>query len=117
MSPETAAGLEAALGYSGGTHTLGDVCQAILAGEAQLHEAPGAAIVTEIKASPRSLEVNFWLATGELDAVIALSEKVMNEARAIGCTRAVFAGRRGWAKALAQEGWTLEPMVLMSRNL
>lgn len=118
MDPGVAAGLDAALGYAGGTHTLGDVLQAILAGEAHLHEAEGAAIVTEVLVAPRNRTLNFWLATGELQAVVALSREVMERAkREWGCDKAVFLGRRGWAKALEAEGWTKEPMVLMSRQL
>jgi hypothetical protein len=118
LTPETAAGLDAALGYAGGTHTLGDVLETILAGGAMLHEREGAAIVTEFLEYPRRRVLNFWLATGELDAVIALSRELLERAKnEWGCQEAVFLGRRGWEKALTSEGWAREPMVLMSRQL
>jgi hypothetical protein len=117
VTPEIANGLDAALGYAGGTHTLGDVLSAVLDGRATLHETEGAAIVTEFIEYPRRRVLNFWLATGALGPVIELSRRVMEWGKGEGCAEAVFLGRRGWVKALEGEGWTQEPMVLMSRQL
>lgn len=109
-------GLKEALQYSGGTHTLGDVLQRVTEDHAQLWETENAAIVTEVYDYPRQRVVHFWLATGELHAVIELSNHVLEWAKRIGCERATLAGRRGWVRALADEGW--EPMLtLMGREV
>lgn len=111
-------GLAKALAYAGGTHTVGDVLRAVLAGDAQLHETDRAAIVTEVYTYPRKRVVNFWLATGELNEVIRLSHEVMEKAKnEWGCEGAIFTGRRGWEPVLTADGWNAEPMVLMSRQL
>lgn len=118
MTAETAKGIERALAHANGTHTVGDVLRAILAGDAQLHETQDATIITEIHTYPRKRVVNFWLATGELDAVIALSHDVMKRAKEEwGCSGAVFQGRHGWEKVLTRDGWVRDPMVLMSREI
>lgn len=110
------AGLVDALERGGSTHDLDDVLEQIRTGEAQLWEADDAVIVTEIHDAPRKRVVHFWLATGELDAVIALSRRVLDWAADQGCTQATLAGRRGWEKVLAAEGWA-PTLTLMSREV
>lgn len=109
-------GLDQALEYDG-NHTLGDVLRKILAGEAQLWEEDDAVIVTEIQQYPQARTVHFWLAAGDLDAVVKLSQRVMAWAKEdLHCTKATLAGRKGWERALASEGW--EPKVrIMGREL
>ena len=53
MNDKTLEGLEKALQYGGGEHNVGDVIAKILANEAQLWQAEGALIVTEIHLTPR----------------------------------------------------------------
>lgn len=116
MSEELLAGLDEALSYDG-NHTLGDVLRKILHGEAQLWEEDDAVIVTEIQQYPRARVVHFWLAAGDLGAVVRLSHRVMAWAkRDMHCEKATLAGRKGWERALASEGW--EPTVrIMGRDL
>lgn len=110
------AGIEEALAYGGGTHTVEDVIDQLLAGDAQIWEAPGACIITEVLAAPRLKFVHFWLATGEMDALIQLSRRVFEWAEGLGCTQATITGRKGWERALAKEGWG-SPLVMLSREL
>ena len=110
------AGLVEALERGGSTHTVEDVLDEIQRGEAQLWEADGALIVTEIHDTPRKRLLHFWLATGELQAVIALMHRALEWAKSEGCTMATLAGRKGWEKVLASEGWV--PMLtMMSREV
>lgn len=110
------AGLERALFYSGGTHTMADVANAIESGEAKLWVGEGSAIVTQLFDEPQMRVCHFWLAAGELEPVIALSNRVLEWAKENGCARATLAGRRGWTKALASGGWK-EDLVLMGREV
>lgn len=107
--------LEEAIGRDG-CHTLGDVLDMIQRGDVQLWETKGAVLVTEIHRYPRSSVLHFWLAAGELDEVVALSHVAMAWGREQGCQRATLAGRRGWERALAGEGWSAEA-TLMGRTL
>lgn len=109
-------GLEKALLYAGGTHTIGDVADAIERGDCKLWVEEGAAIVTQLVDEPRKRVVHFWLAAGELEPVVALSNKIIEWAKENGCVRATLAGRKGWVKALAPEGWK-EELVLMGREV
>jgi hypothetical protein len=110
------AGLVEALERGGSTHAVEDVLREIEKGEAQLWEADGALIVTEIHDTPRKRLLHFWIATGELEPVIALSHRALEWAKEQGCTQATLAGRKGWEKALASEGWS-PTLILMSREV
>ena len=116
MTPEHIAGLEKALVHSGATHTLRDVLDKIVSGDAQAWESEGAVLITELRETPQMRVLHFWLAAGELEDVISLSEKVIEWGRGVGCKRASLSGRRGWEKVLAPVGWTPE-LVLMGRNI
>jgi len=109
-------GLEEALEHGGGTHNIEHVLAAVRRGEAQLWLDDDAAIVTEVNDTPNEKELHFWLATGTLSDVLALMNKVTEWGRTRGCTVATMAGRFGWKKILANEGW--EPqMIVMGRRL
>jgi hypothetical protein len=106
------AGIEQALSYSGGTHTLEDVLSQIERGEAQLWTAEDALIITEVHNAPRLRELHVWITTGELDAVLQLfDEQVEPWAREMGCAQVAFTGRRGWARALRGRGWITDMVV------
>lgn len=112
MNDKTLEGLEKALQYGGGEHNVGDVIAKILANEAQLWQAEGALIVTEIHLTPRKKVCHFWLATGDMAAVIGLSYDVLDWAKGEGCDKATLAGRMGWKKVLATEGWSPELLIM-----
>ena len=116
MKSEHVRGLEEALEPGGGSHDLVHVLRAVARGEAQLWEEGDACLVTEVNDAPNMRELHFWLATGTLDDVIALSNKVMHWGREQGCSVATLTGRLGWQKALRGEGW--EPRTVnMARRL
>lgn len=108
--------LEAALAHGGGAHSLEDVADAVARHDAQIWEAPGALLITEVHNAPQLKELHFWLAAGELEPVLALSEHVMIWGRALGCTAATLTGRKGWTKVMQRRGWNSQ-MVTMGRKL
>lgn len=116
MNPQHLAGIEAALDRAGRTHSLGDVIRQVIAGQAQIWETDGALIVTEIHEAPRARVLHFWVATGELDAVVALSEVVLEWGARNGCSQATLAGRKGWERVLAGAGWSPR-LTLMGRSI
>ena len=116
MLPEHLVGFEKALQHSGGTHTLQDVADSVESGRAQFWTEGNAAIITELRETPQVKVLHFWLATGELEDVISLSEKIIDWGRHNGYKRATLAGRKGWEKVLALTGWEPE-LVLMGRKI
>ena len=105
-------GIEEALHRGGDARTVADVAAQILDNEAQVWGDERALIVTELLHP----YVHFWIATGEMDAVMDLSHEIMAWAKGLGYTKASLTGRRGWVRALAGEGWQ-ETAVLMERGL
>jgi len=116
IHPRFIAGLEDALAQGGGTHDLADVLQQLEDNEAQLWESENAVIVTEIHLTPRMRVLHFWLATGDLEEVIQLSNVALDWGVSKGCSMATLSGRRGWERVLASEGWKPR-LSLMSRTL
>jgi hypothetical protein len=100
------------LAYGGCTHTLRDVMDQIHMGEAYLFENVDGLIVVEVNDTPRKRVLHFWLAVGNMDAVIALSYEALVWGKGIGCHMATMAGRKGWERVLASEGWTPALTVL-----
>ena len=116
LSEEHLAGLEEALRQGGGMHDIEHVLSAVTQHRAQLWVEGPNAMVTEVIVGPKEKGLHFWIATGTLDGCIALSNKVMDWGREVGCTVASLTGRPGWARALAHEGWE-HRMVEMGRRL
>lgn len=108
--------LEEALEHGGGEHTLEDVATRIMEGEVQIWAESNAVLITEVLDLPQHRVLHFWLAAGVLEDVVALSHRVMTWGRGQDCTRATLHGRRGWVRALRDEGWN-EQGVIMGREL
>lgn len=104
--------IEAALHYSGGTHTFDDVCDAVAAGTMQLWPGVASAIVTEILTTPRKRCLNVFLAGGNLAELEVMTPGVLAWGRERGCTSAVFTGRKGWERTfLTRDGWAQQLAV------
>lgn len=97
--------IEAALEYSGGTHTFDDVAAGVLTGRMQIWPTEASCIVTEIIAYPRRKVLNVFLGGGSLGEIMAMHPDVEAWARAQGCDALTMSGRRGWAKPLGAHGW------------
>jgi hypothetical protein len=110
--------LEAALAYAGGTHTVADVEDAIMRGDAQLWPAPHSCIVTEIDRQPRQSILVFWIAAGVSAELEAMEPLVIAWGREQGCTKARMAGRKGWERSfLTDLGWARSGLIIMEKEL
>lgn len=95
--------LEAALSFTGGTHTYDDIMFGVEHGTFQFWPGINSAVLTEIIDYPRFRSLHFFLAGGnaaELEAMIPLIEKWGAER---GCKRATFTGRRGWRRSFVTQ--------------
>ena len=97
--------IEAALEYSGGTHTFSDVVNGLNKGVLQLWPTPRVCIVTEIVVYPKKKVLNVFLGGGELDQILDMHKDVMDWAKVQGCTALSMSGRSGWKKPLKEHGW------------
>ena len=97
--------IEAALDYSGGTHSLSDVIDGITSGKMQLWPSPKGCIVTEIVVYPRKKMLNVFLGGGELDQLLDMHKDVIAWSKAQGCEAITITGRFGWKKPLQAHGW------------
>lgn len=97
--------IEAALEYSGGTHSFEDVAKGILEGNMQLWPTPRGCIVTEIVVYPKKKVLNVFLGGGELDQLLDMHNDVTAWAKSYGCEALSITGRFGWKKPLKAHGW------------
>ena len=97
--------LEAALEYSGGTHSFSDVVNGITSGKMQLWPSPKGCIVTEFVVYPRKKMLNVFLGGGEMEQLLDMHEDVIAWSKAQGCEAVTISGRFGWKKPLAKHGW------------
>jgi hypothetical protein len=97
--------IEAALKRSGGLNTWDFVVEKIGSGHMQLWPYPKGCIVTEIVVYPNTKALNVFLAGGELDEILHMTENVKEWAKLEGCSFASFNGRFGWQKHLEKIGW------------
>ena len=97
--------IEAALSYSGGTHTFNDIVDGLSRGVLQLWPTPRGCIVTEIVVYPQKKVLNIFLGGGELDQILDMHNDVIEWAKAQGCVALSMSGRPGWKKPLGKHGW------------
>lgn len=90
--------IEPALDAAGNTHTIEDVLQAVLRGDAHFWPGKRAAAVTEITQYPRARAMNIWLAGGNLREIVRIERSIEQWAKALGCDRVTCAGRPGWGR-------------------
>jgi hypothetical protein len=101
-------GISEALDRAGDPATVADVVGKVVAQRAQAWGDERALIITQVTKP----YVHFWIATGELEAVKKLSHEILKWAEGLGCTRATLTGRRGWVRALRDEGWRERAVLL-----
>jgi len=92
--------IEAALAYSGDTHSLIHVVDAIKDGSAQFFPLENSVIVTEIVDYPKRAVCRIWLAGGEMDELIEAEKSIVEWARSHGCNGMEIIGRKGWERQL-----------------
>jgi len=105
--------IEAALAYSGGTHTIEDIAEGVKANRFQCWDAPDSVVITEIIVYPRLKDLHYFLAGGNLDELKAMRPVIESWAKSHGCTRVSLAGRKGWEKTfLKDEGYSPKWFIL-----
>lgn len=97
--------IEAALEYAEGTHTFDDVVAMVLSGKLMWSALPNSFIITEIVVYPQQKHLHGFLAGGDLSEIRDCQERLLDFARAAGCSTITLSGRRGWVKALFDLGW------------
>ena len=105
-----------ALEYSGGTHTPVDVAESILRGTMQLWPGPEACAVTEIVVYPRRKVLHVFLAGGNMDKIVDMQKSAEEWGKTQGCTAMTIAGRKGWSRVLADNGYR-EQFVTLAKEL
>ena len=108
--------IEAALEYSGGTHLYEDVVTAVVEGKMQLWPAEKSCWVTEITVYPRKKVLHVFLAGGDLDEIMGMHESVVQWAKNQGCEGMTLTGRKGWVKALKDNGWKPQQLMLLEKR-
>lgn len=105
--------LQAALDAGGNTHSLEDVFTGLNSGIYQFWHTPVAYCVTEVVEFPQRKGLNFWLAGGDVKALMGTIEPAVSGwGRSVGCDFAYGAlvDRKGWDRVLPegyQKGWRL----------
>lgn len=97
--------IEAALEYSGGTHTIEDIAHGVAAGRMQFWPAEHGCLVTEIVTFPKKRVLNVFLGGGEFEQLADMHGDVIAWAKTQGCTCATISGRKGWERAFKSRGW------------
>jgi hypothetical protein len=108
--------IEAALEYSGGTHTPSDIAVGVLNGTMQLWPAERACAVTEIVVYPNKKVLHVFLAAGEMDQIVDMQKSAEAWGKAQDCTAMTIAGRKGWSKVLKDHGYE-EKFVTLAKEI
>ena len=108
--------IEAALAYSGGTHTYEDIVEGVHALRYQFWPAERGCAVTEIIEYPRKKVFHVFLAGGEMDQIVDMESSAAIFAKQNGCQGMSLAGRRGWSKVLKEHGWN-EAFTTLAKEL
>jgi len=108
--------IEAALEYSGGTHTFDDVVDGVTSGRMQLWPAPRGCATTEIVLYPRKKVLHVFLAGGDMDQILDMIDSAAAWGRTQDCTALTLAGRLGWQRVLDKHGFT-PVLVTMERDI
>jgi hypothetical protein len=94
------------------THTIEDVEQGIVAGKYVFWPASKSAAITEIHEFPRVKHMHIFLAGGDLDELRGMVPMWQSWARFNKCAKVTLCGRRGWERALKQQGWKADLVAL-----
>lgn len=97
--------IERALPYTGGTHTIEDIEQALLDNSMTLLAGERCAMILEIITYPRLKVLHIFLGAGDLTELRSYSEFIDRLASDIGASRITIAGRRGFVRALKDLGY------------
>ena len=94
------------------THTLVDVELGMATGIYVFWPATRSAAITEVHIFPRAKHMHLFLAGGDLDELKGMVPMWQSWARFNGCSKLTLAGRRGWERALKDQGWKADLVFL-----
>ncbi|NKX40950.1 hypothetical protein HGG71_05635 [Rhodobacteraceae bacterium R_SAG2] len=104
--------LQPALDHGGNTHGFEDIILSVLKGDMQLWTADKASAVTEVTDYPKKRVIHWFLAGGDMAAVLDFQQSIRTYGKALGCTEMTLSGRSGWQRALKSHGWTQKGIVM-----
>ena len=102
-----------ALEAEGGLYTIDDVLDSIKEGRVTFWPGDRSAVVTQLIEHPRHVQLEYWLAGGDLKELKQMAVFIEAWARQRGITHAKITGRR-WARALG-DGWKEVATVSVKR--
>jgi len=108
--------IEAALAYSGGTHSFQDIVDGVLSGQMQLWAGESGCAVTEISVYPKKKVLHVFLAAGDMNQIIDFQDSAIQFAKMNGCDSMTIAGRSGWKRILDKHDWH-EQFVVLEREI
>lgn len=94
-----------AIACTNGTHTVDDVLLMLGAGQLTLWPGAKAALITEIEQKPRMKVLNVFLGGGDVRELIQIENRLVDFARAQGCTRITGGSRRSVSEGGKYDGW------------
>lgn len=98
--------LQAALDQGHGEYDLEDIWAGLRDNLYQLWLGPGFAAITEVINYPNTRMVLVHLAGGDLDALKAADEQLVQFAKIVDAKFIKIVGRRGWVRALKDKGYS-----------
>jgi hypothetical protein len=108
------AGLEKALQIDTDGGTFDQVVERVQDGHAQYWPCGSSVIITQIS----GLSLHFWLASGTLAELQAVTPHILDFGREQGCTRATLTGRKGWLRSFLRDtGWKQSKIIQMEVEL
>jgi hypothetical protein len=108
--------IEAALAYSGGTHSFQDIVDGVISGRMQLWAGESGCAVTEISVYPKKKVLHVFLAAGDMNQIIDFQDSAIQFAKMNGCDSMTIAGRSGWKRVLDKHDWH-EQFVVLEREI
>lgn len=104
--------VEAALRHSAGTHTIEDVEDGVRASRYIVWTGTKSVAVTEFHQFPQARFLHIFLAGGDLEELKSMVPTWVNFAQFNGCSQLTICGRRGWERALREQGWNADLVCL-----
>ena len=97
--------IQAALDKGNDTHDIEHIFDGLVRGDFQFWANKECCVITEVIDYPKKRVLHIFLAGGSLEAISDLEEDAIKWAKSIGCTDFTLSGRKGWLRALRDNGW------------
>lgn len=89
---------------SGGFYTVDDILRLVGEGKMQSFAHGDTWVLTQVHEFPRKKVVEISYVIGDMDAVLAIQERINEFAKEIGASLIIASGRPGW-EAVKTDGW------------